>query len=602
MGEGQAEKREAGGENTTGQEPTTCRGDCDPLYTRVDLKPTRNALICWLSLLALALLLAASASAQAPITFQYFYDDLGQLVKVIDSSGNVIEYVYDEVGNIVQIKRGTGPASGTLAIFNFTPQQGGIGDTVTIQGQGFSTNLLGNTVRFNGTSAAITSATTTTLVVTVPVVASTGPISVTVGATTAQSTNNFTVIPVPVITAMSRHSALFNAVIPNLTVTGTNFTGATFSFQTSALTITAVSIDPSGTSAQLSVSVGTQAGTFPLVATNSFGSSNPGLTHSNEFTVVDPNSTADSDGDGFPDIVEAANGSDPLDPQSVPTIMTATAPEVDSRTISLLNGTAPPPLMGLEADSPTFSVHNTANAVLVPLVGGSGGAGSNNRGVPLSNVPYGSGGGAGGGAILVASSTTITVNGTIAANGGAAGDLGCHPSGGGGAGGSVRLAAPTISGNGRLTATGGNGVINSAGTLAGGDGIIRLEAFTDAFTGSLQGTQHIGSPFNTFIPATGPPAVTVTSVNGVPVTQPPTGNLGTPDVTINTGAAVELTIQAQFIPPGTVLTLKVFSDNDTDQIVQTTPLLGTLQSSTATAKVTFPSGFSLNYVKATWTP
>ncbi len=62
--------------------------------------------------------------------------------------------------------------------------------------------------------------------------------------------------------------------------------------------------------------------------------------------------------------------------------------------------------------------------------------------------------------------------------------------------------------------------------------------------------------------------------------QPPTGNLATPDVAINTGSAVQITIQAKFIPPGTVLTLKVFLDNDTDQIVQTTPLLGTLQSST----------------------
>lgn len=255
----------------------------------------------WLFRLLLALVLVSKAYAQAPITFQYFYDDLGQLVKVVDSTGNVIEYVYDEVGNIVQIKRGTGPAPGTLAILNFTPQQGNIGDTVTIQGQGFSAHALDNTVRFNGTSAAITSATTTTLVVTVPVGASTGPISVTVGATTVQSTSNFTMTPVPVITAMSRHSALFNAVIPTLTVTGANLASATFSFQTPVITITAVSIDLSGTSANLSMSVGTQPDTFPLVATNSFGSSTSGLTHSNEFTVVDPNSTADSDGDGFPE-------------------------------------------------------------------------------------------------------------------------------------------------------------------------------------------------------------------------------------------------------------------------------------------------------------
>ena len=71
--------------------PGSCRG------------PTR-----WLFrfLLLLALVTRAHAQApaptQVPITFQYFYDDLGQLTKVVDSTGTVIEYVYDEVGNILE--------------------------------------------------------------------------------------------------------------------------------------------------------------------------------------------------------------------------------------------------------------------------------------------------------------------------------------------------------------------------------------------------------------------------------------------------------------------------------------------------------------------
>jgi len=47
----------------------------------------------------LATLLAGFAYAQTPITFQYVYDETGQLIKAIDSTGTVIEYVYDEVGN-----------------------------------------------------------------------------------------------------------------------------------------------------------------------------------------------------------------------------------------------------------------------------------------------------------------------------------------------------------------------------------------------------------------------------------------------------------------------------------------------------------------------
>src|SRR5712692_8061618 len=125
----------------------------------------------WLFILLLVVVLTAPALAQAPITFQYFYDDLGQLVKVIDSAGNVIEYVYDPVGNILEVKRSTISA---LAIFSFTPQRGPVGTAVTIQGQGFSATPSGNTVRFNGTSAEVTSATAMTLVTIVPLGGTTG--------------------------------------------------------------------------------------------------------------------------------------------------------------------------------------------------------------------------------------------------------------------------------------------------------------------------------------------------------------------------------------------------------------------------------------------
>src|SRR5262249_8311632 len=149
---------------------------------------------------------------------------------------------------------------------------------------------------------------------------------------------------------------------------------------------------------------------------------------------------------------------------------------------------------------------NTANAFLVPLVGGSGGAGGDYVHTPLSNTDYGGGGGAGGGAILVASSTTITGNGAILSRGGRA--LGGFCPGGGGAGGSIHLAASTITGGGQLSTQGLQ------------IGMIRREAFTDTFIGSVEGTQHNGSPFNLLIPTAGPPSVIVSKVNGINVTQP----------------------------------------------------------------------------------
>jgi len=218
---------------------------------------------------------------------------------------------------------------------------------------------------------------------------------------------------------------------------------------------------------------------------------------------------------------------------------------------------------------------------------------------------------------LIAGSTSITVNGTINANGGAGGNSGGNTSadgcgcfgvgyGGGGSGGGIRLVTNTITGAGTLTASGGSGqsyTPNCAGYNSGGNGVLRIEALYASFTGKLYGTLSTGTPDGAFLllPTAPPPSISVQSVNNTQLPQPPTGGLTTPDVTINTSSAVTITVQASYIPVGTIITLNVFSDNGTNQTVQTTPLTGTLQSSTATATMTFPSGYSLNYVKATWT-
>src|SRR5262245_21633329 len=116
----------------------------------------------------LAVFLAASSLwAQGPMNFRYVYDDVGQLIKVIDSTGIVIEYVYDRVGNILEVKRSTLPSPDALTIFNFTPQEGPTLASVTVQGQGFSSTTSGNVVKFNGTDATVLSASPTTLLVTV---------------------------------------------------------------------------------------------------------------------------------------------------------------------------------------------------------------------------------------------------------------------------------------------------------------------------------------------------------------------------------------------------------------------------------------------------
>lgn len=225
-----------------------------------------------------------------------------------------------------------------------------------------------------------------------------------------------------------------------------------------------------------------------------------------------------------------------------------------------------------------------------PLVGGSGGGGGRGS---VNDARFDSGGGAGGGALLIASSTSITVNGVISSNGGVStGGFTCP---GGGAGGEVRLAANAISGTGSVTAGGGN----SPCGRPGGNGAVQFEAFQIAGVTSSP-TAAQSAPGALFLP-TVPVSIQVVSVAGTALPTVPSGSFQTPDVIINSSAPVPVSIQASGIPPGTVLTLFVFAENGTFQTVQTSPLSGTLQSSTATANITFQPDLSLGFVKATWT-
>jgi YD repeat-containing protein len=348
-----------------------------------NMSSVKRKSVLWLTVTVVFLCVGLPVAAQTNTTFKYFYDDLGQLAKVADSTGTVIEYVYDPVGNILQIKRSS-IAPGTLAIINFTPQSGGPTQAVTIQGQGFGATPAANNVQFNGTAATVTSASPTTLIATVPAAATTGPIAVTVSGQTATSSTNFTVLALPVVVSLSRKSARFNTSFPNVLVTGINFSGATFAFQplTSppAIAVTSAAIDPTGTSVVLALKIGSQPGTFALVATSSVGSSSALPTKANRFTVVDPRSTVDTDGDGVPDAIEAIFGTDPLDPNSVPVLAslsgqaespaftvlnrnTSRTPatfQAESPSFTVLNGSVPPPTPAtFQAESPAFTVLNS---------------------------------------------------------------------------------------------------------------------------------------------------------------------------------------------------------------------------------------------------
>jgi len=173
-------------------------------------------------LLLLVLCSAFLAAGRAPAQtgeITYIYDELGRLVGVVDPSGEAAVYTYDAVGNLLSISR---RSSSNVSIIEFTPDGGAVGSTVTIYGTGFSATPGQNAVTFNGVAASVTSATSMTLVTSVPSGATTGPISVTTPAGSATSGAPFQVAgsSAPTITDFS---PLVGTAGSTLTVNGTNF-------------------------------------------------------------------------------------------------------------------------------------------------------------------------------------------------------------------------------------------------------------------------------------------------------------------------------------------------------------------------------------------
>lgn len=81
-------------------------------------------------------------------------------------------------------------------IENFLPASGVIGSSVEIVGSGFSEVVTENTVMFNGVVASVLSATANSLTVTVPELASSGKITITVNDQTVLSPEDYVVLPV----------------------------------------------------------------------------------------------------------------------------------------------------------------------------------------------------------------------------------------------------------------------------------------------------------------------------------------------------------------------------------------------------------------------
>ena len=225
------------------------------------------------------------------------------------------------------------------------------------------------------------------------------------------------------------------------------------------------------------------------------------------------------------------------------------------------------------------------SANIIPLIGGSGGRGYGSRG-----------GGAGGGAILIASSGSINLltiafpptSGGIRACGGAR-DYPQYT--GAGSGGAIRLIANQIAGMGTLDATGGE---------PDNDGRIRLEAYTNNFTGSSDPAYTFSGPGFVFPPSNAP-ALRVTTIAGVSAPSDPLAGVRDVDVLVP-DSLVLVNIEAENIPTGTEVTVLVKPAHGNPFSVTSQPLAGTLASSTTQAVLSLPDGPVEIQLRANWTP
>ncbi|QEE28001.1 hypothetical protein FTW19_08330 [Terriglobus albidus] len=209
---------------------------------------------------------SANFTLQGQSVISYAYDASGRLISVSDSQSDTATYQYDAVGNLLSIGR---QSSSQTAIIQLAPSSGPVGTAVTITGTGFSATPSQNSVAFNGTSATVTSASATQLIVSVPTGATTGTVSLTAPGGSATSSGPFTVTSgtgAPTITSFTPTSGVPGT---SITITGTGFDPTPINdvvkislsaASVSAATATSLTVSLPGSTASGHISVGTKSG------------------------------------------------------------------------------------------------------------------------------------------------------------------------------------------------------------------------------------------------------------------------------------------------------------------------------------------------------
>lgn len=212
------------------------------------------------------------------------------------------------------------------------------------------------------------------------------------------------------------------------------------------------------------------------------------------------------------------------------------------------------------------------NSSIVPLIGGSGGSGSEFTG---------SAGGGGAGAILVASRSMIDLRGRLSAK------TERDPNAFSGAGGAIRLMADIIS---------GSGTINTYGGETGSPGRIRIEANHFEASLTLIPETIVVPPANPprIWPETDFPKARVVSVDAVAVPADPRSDLAPTgaDLTLQTTGPREVVVETRNMATTASVKVMLIPLRGRPVVVDAVHQAGDVTLSTWTAQVDIPTGFA----------
>lgn len=208
---------------------------------------------------------------------QYFYDELGRLIGVVDGQNNAAVYHYDAVGNLLKIER-VNTTGGNVGIYFLTPGSSLVNKPVEIRGFGYTSPPTSNQVSFNGTTATVLSGTNESLIVTIPSGATTGVVTVTNANGVATSPQAFTVLVPPIVTGATPVKVP-QGTVTRLLIGGFNLAGALSVQFTQAGLSASIAGGGSDTLLPINLTVGPSVpvGTYPFSVSTPGGVAQSGL-------------------------------------------------------------------------------------------------------------------------------------------------------------------------------------------------------------------------------------------------------------------------------------------------------------------------------------